>query len=305
MKLEQKKKLMRSRIGMLGIWLMFFGVLILLVPLATVSPIGYVTVTLPPGLVTHDRVATTSSDDINTDVSGTEQAPAEEAAKALSTVDGSATSETGASVNNETKAAIYTPGPLASPVLASGLNQEAATSTPMAEKTAPSDTLSASTQEPAVRTDPTIKTGNRVGSLAPGFTLKTANGESISLGDLKGTKVVLNFWATYCGACIIGSPKIHATYDKHGNNSGDVIVLTVCIDARVDRIDKIKDKYGDKYGPFDFPILLDENRATANSYGIWSVPATFFIDSRGIIKQVKLGGFQSQEEIENILNSLD
>jgi len=266
MKLEQKKKLMRRRIGMLGIWLMFFGILLLLVPLATVSPIGYVTVTLPPGLVTHDRVATTSSGDINTAVSGTE--------------------------------------PLASPVLASGLNQEAATSIPVVE-VAPSNTLSTSIDEPAVRTDPTIKTGNRVGNLAPGFTLKTTADESISLSNLKGTKVVLNFWATYCGTCIVGSPKIHATYDKHGNNSGDVIVLTVCIDARADRIDKIKDKYGSKYGPFDFPILLDENRATANSYGIWSVPATFFIDSRGIIKQVKLGDFQSQEEIENILNSLD
>lgn len=83
-----------------------------------------------------------------------------------------------------------------------------------------------------------------------------------------------------------------------------MVVITVCIDARVDRIDKIKDKYGSKYGPFDFPILLDENKSAANSYGIWSVPATFFIDSQGIIKRVKLGGFQSQEEIETIIRSL-
>jgi peroxiredoxin len=305
MKLEQKKELMRRRIGVLGIWLMFFGILMLLVPLATVSPIGYVTVTLPPGLVTCDRVATTSSGDTNTAVSGTEQAPGEETAKTLSTTDGSAPSETGASVNNEATVAIPTTEPVASPVLASGLNQEAATNIPVAEKTAPSDTLSAPAKEPAVRTDPTLKTGNRVGNLAPGFTLKTTTSESISLSDLKGTKVMLNFWATYCGACIVGSPKIRATYDKHGKNSGDVVVITVCIDARVDRIKKIEDKYGDKYGPFDFPILLDENKTTANSYGIWSVPMTFFIDSQGIIKQVKLGGFQTQDEIESILKSLE
>ncbi|MCW2337431.1 peroxiredoxin [Sphingobium sp. B2D3A] len=53
----------------------------------------------------------------------------------------------------------------------------------------------------------------KVGDLAPAFTLMLADGSSVSLADLKGQVVVLNFWATWCGPCIKELPTLDAFHD--------------------------------------------------------------------------------------------
>ena len=53
----------------------------------------------------------------------------------------------------------------------------------------------------------------KVGETAPTFTLATLNGEEISLADLKGQIVVLDFWATWCGPCRKGLPEVQKVVD--------------------------------------------------------------------------------------------
>ena len=180
------------------------------------------------------------------------------------------------------------------------------------------------TKAEMLTTLPEILVGDRVGNRAPDFVLPeyqdnnnsgaANNGELVKLSDFKGKKILLNFWNTFCGACIGEFPYIRAIYedknwaDKNSADS-DFVVVTVCIDERADRADriaKLEDKYRDEAGPFTFPILLDtEENPTKDSYHIWTIPKTVFIDSDGIIREIKIGRFKDEGEIIDILNRLE
>ena len=169
-----------------------------------------------------------------------------------------------------------------------------------------------------------ISAGHEVGKRAPNFELREYqdndnprspnNGEIVRLSDYIGKrKILLNFWNTFCAACLLEFPHIRGIYEDKNwadNNSehSDVAVLTICLDGRVDRIEKLKAKYSDDadIGPFTFPILLDaKENSTKDKYRIWTLPATFFIDEDGIIREIKIGRFNNKEEIETILDRPD
>ncbi|MCJ7655741.1 MAG: redoxin domain-containing protein [Dehalococcoidia bacterium] len=138
------------------------------------------------------------------------------------------------------------------------------------------------------------------------------DGEMVRLSQFKGKKILLNFWHTFCGACIGEVGLIREIYEDPNlaNKNAEkaaVVVLTVCTDGRADRIEKLEDKYGSdpEVGAFTFPILLDLEGDTEKSYRISTVPRTLFIDSDGVIREIKTGRFNSKEEIEVILKSLE
>jgi len=162
-----------------------------------------------------------------------------------------------------------------------------------------------------------IYEGNRVGERAPDFTLSCYSddnkespnkGQTVSLSDFQGKKILLNFWSTRCGPCLAEFPLIREIYydDQCNENTGNLAVATIAIDNRPDRIKLAEDKYQDEYGHFTFPILLDTaEEPIKNKYGVWQIPTTFFIDSDGIIREINIGRFKTKEEIEAILKTLD
>ncbi|MBN2462924.1 MAG: redoxin domain-containing protein [Dehalococcoidia bacterium] len=164
-----------------------------------------------------------------------------------------------------------------------------------------------------------ISVGDKVGNRAPDFQLREYqddnpespnNGEIVKLNQFKGKKVLLNLWDTFCGACLGEFPYIRAIYEDerwgNKNSNSEFVVLTICIDRRADRIKRLEDKYLDEMGPFTFPILIDaEENSAKDSYKALMIPKTFFIDSDGIIREIKIGRFSSKEEIEAIFESLD
>ena len=171
-----------------------------------------------------------------------------------------------------------------------------------------------------------IPVGYREGNYAPGFTdfppgsfafptyqvdSPQSPGDPVALSKFLGKKVVLDFWSTRCSACLAQFPLIRGLYedekwaDKNSEDS-DYAVITVCIDGEnTDRIETLSEKYSEKFGPFNFLILLDEGGTTTHSYHIWRIPYTVFIDSDGIIRETRIGRFQEREEIESILNHLE
>ena len=170
-----------------------------------------------------------------------------------------------------------------------------------------------------------IPVGHEVGNRAPlfgplreytdvGNTQSPNNGEMVDLKSFLGKKkVLLDFWSTSCSACIAQFPLIRELYlDENWADSNseysDFAVITVCIDGhRTDRIDILRDKYSnpEKFGPFTFPILLDEEGTVKDPYHIWRIPYTVFIDSEGIIRETQIGRFHEREEIESILKELE
>ncbi len=117
--------------------------------------------------------------------------------------------------------------------------------------------------------------GLKIGTAAPDFSLKDLNGNMVKLSDYKGKKVMLNFWATWCPPCKAEMP---AMEKFHGEVGEDVVILAVNIDARYN----VK-AYVDKMG-VTFPILLDEKDQVNNDYQILTIPTTFFIDKKGIVR---------------------
>jgi thiol-disulfide isomerase/thioredoxin len=139
------------------------------------------------------------------------------------------------------------------------------------------------------RGDPSTRPGYlesapQVGFQAPDFTLQTIMGDRITLIELQGTPVVLNFWASWCPPCRAEMPALQAIYEEYG---GKVMVLGVNTsnqDARSDMLSFLED------ARLSFPILEDIDGSVQQQYAIISLPTTFFINADGSITEVVVGG---------------
>ena len=137
---------------------------------------------------------------------------------------------------------------------------------------------------------------------APDFTLPTMTGSEITLSELEGTPVVLNFWATWCGYCVIELQYFEAVAQQ---GKGKIKIVAVDIGEPTSRVQKFFGDYEptmivalDKSGE----IFLTYSQRYNNPRG--SVPITFFIDSEGVIQHIKIGAFMSELELQNTLRSL-
>ena len=115
-----------------------------------------------------------------------------------------------------------------------------------------------------------------VGRPAPPFSLSTVEtSESISLEELHGKPVVLNFWATWCVPCI-AEHEILTTAARA--MEADVQFLGIVYDDQAANIRSFLGRHGSAY-----PSLMDVRGKTAIAYGVYGVPETFFIDAYGVI----------------------
>ena len=166
--------------------------------------------------------------------------------------------------------------------------------------------------------------GERVGQRALDFTLPyyydknpgspNKSGSETLSNYLGKKKIMVNFWSTFCGACIGEFPYIRDVYQDenfaNGNSAdSDFVVFTICIDSKIDeapaRIVTLENKFIADTGPFTFPILMDSIGQTQTDYHVWTIPETIFIDSDGIIREIKIGRFENVDQIKAELNSLN
>ncbi|HEY0143141.1 MAG TPA: redoxin domain-containing protein [Thermoanaerobaculia bacterium] len=135
------------------------------------------------------------------------------------------------------------------------------------------DTYLASVQNAeAIQRRQTILKARLRGRAAPPFTLKTLDGKTMSIADLKGKVAVINFWGIWCGWCVKEMPDYQKLTEKYAG-SRDVVILTINNDESVDKVKKwmAEKKYA-------FPVLLDESFATRH---VRVFPTTWFIDAAG------------------------
>jgi cytochrome c biogenesis protein CcmG/thiol:disulfide interchange protein DsbE len=113
---------------------------------------------------------------------------------------------------------------------------------------------------------------------APSFVAKNLKGQDVKLSDFKGKVVLLNFWATWCGACI---EEMNSMQNLYSNLSADgVEVLAVSIDRwNEDRIQEYV-----KNNKLTFPVLLDQNQNVRKKYHVMGLPTSYLIDGEGKIR---------------------
>jgi len=169
-----------------------------------------------------------------------------------------------------------------------------------------------------------ITYGERVGQRALDFTLPYFYDENPDSPNKTGLetlstylgkkKIMVNFWSTFCGACIGEFPYIRSIYEdenfaNRNSPDSDFVVLTICIDTKISeapaRIETLENKFMADTGPFYFPILMDSVGKAKKDYHVWTIPETIFIDSDGVIREVKIGRFENVDQIKAVLNSLN
>ncbi|MBX3324605.1 MAG: TlpA disulfide reductase family protein [Nitrospira sp.] len=123
----------------------------------------------------------------------------------------------------------------------------------------------------------------QVGDEAPNFTLQDLAGNVISLSQLRGKVVLLNFWATWCGPCRVEMPAMEQLYRTLPR--GQFEILAVSTDAQGAAVTRPFQK---RMG-FTFPILHDSEYRVGLAYGARTIPITFMVDRQGVVRQKIFG----------------
>jgi peroxiredoxin len=155
-----------------------------------------------------------------------------------------------------------------------------------------------STEALSFKTEPETGASPYMGSKAPNFTLKNLKGEDVSLSQLRGKKVILNFWASWCTPCKIELPHFQSVWDKYGPDAGFTILTVAGSQSEEPAIRSYIAN-----GNYTFPVCLDPGEEAFNRYELTSIPKTYFIDKDGVIKRIQQGMFTGPGEIEFMLNS--
>ncbi|GGF10276.1 thiol:disulfide interchange protein tlpA [Halobacillus andaensis] len=155
-------------------------------------------------------------------------------------------------------------------------------------------------QEGTSMTPPNAPSGLQVGDQAPDFELETLDGESVKLSELKGQKVFLNFWATWCPPCKEEMPEM----EKFHNEYGDEVVVLAVNATETESNESDVDKYIEEEG-YTFPVLLDKDSEVNNDYQAMSIPTTYFIGTDGQVQEPRKVGPMSYDfmiEMKDALN---
>lgn len=142
------------------------------------------------------------------------------------------------------------------------------------------------------------KVGVTEGNAAPDFELTTLDGEKMSLSDLKGKKVLVNFWATWCPPCRSEMPDMQQIYDEYDD---DVVIAAVNLTSSESSVDTVESFVNEL--SLTFPILLDEKGKVNNEYEVLSYPTSYFIDEEGIIK-TKFVGALSYDQMKKLIDDM-
>ncbi|SES77948.1 Peroxiredoxin [Oceanobacillus limi] len=142
--------------------------------------------------------------------------------------------------------------------------------------------------------------GLEVGQTAPDFELRTMDGEIVKLSDYLGKKVILNFWASWCGPCKKEMPEMQTYYNEHKD---EVEILAVNVTDSETNEKKVED-FIQKHN-YSYPILMDRSNHVTEEYVAITIPTTYFIDTEGIIHHPRKVGPMTYEFIEEMVSKMN
>ena len=120
------------------------------------------------------------------------------------------------------------------------------------------------------------------------------NGDAVTLEQLKGKVVLLDFWATWCGPCIAAIPKTNELQAKYKDQG--LVIIGVCHPRGVEKMEQtVKDK------GIEYLVAADSQGKTIDAYMVSSFPDYYFIDRQGTLRIADCANGAVEEAIKALL----
>ncbi len=130
------------------------------------------------------------------------------------------------------------------------------------------------------------------------FAVRTLDGRTLRLAELRGRPVILDFWATWCAPCRASMPQLSAMQDRYGSRGLVIVGLSVDDDGQPQAVRRFAERLD-----LRFPVAM-ASEGMLDDYGpIRSIPTTIFIDRRGSIVR-RVVGYVDEETLEGFIREI-
>jgi len=137
----------------------------------------------------------------------------------------------------------------------------------------------------------TRSTAPEIGAFAPPFAASLLDGDTLSLNSLRGSPVILNFWATWCEPCEVEMPELQAFYEAYPQ----VHLIGINLAEPPALIHAWMDARG-----LNFPTVLDLDGRIARDYALRGQPTTYILSPNGVIAHIFFG-VTTRAALENVV----